>query len=90
MAASTQSSSYAVWKDFGQCRPAIVNGPPVEYGDEEEGYVLSMGRWFEGLEKTVRDELAVWPERLVGGGEKGRGGGDGTVRKRKRGVEKGD
>lgn len=62
VAYSTDTSAYAVWKKFGSGRPAVVMGPPVEYGDGEESYVEQVGKWFVGLKDDVKEDLATWPE----------------------------
>ena len=63
MAISTDTSAYAVWKDFGKEKIAVVNGPPVEWGAEEEEYMRRVGGWFEGLNEEVREDLGRWPEK---------------------------
>lgn len=63
MATSCNTSAYAVWRDHGQERPAVVVGPPVEYSDEEEDYVRGLGAWFESLDEKVKEKLSRWPEQ---------------------------
>ena len=83
MAISTDTCAYAVWRDFGKEKVAVVNGPPVEWGVEEEEYIRGIGEWFEGLDDEVREGLSRWPEKKgkgkavdsagrVEGGERGR------------------
>ncbi|KAF8442630.1 hypothetical protein BGX38DRAFT_1201619 [Terfezia claveryi] len=61
MAISTDTCAYAVWKEFGREKVAVVNGPPVEWGVEEEEYIRRIGRWFQGLDDEVRKDLERWP-----------------------------
>lgn len=59
---STDTSAYVFWRDYGREKPPIVNGPPVEWGDEEEGYAADLGGWFEGLDEAVKEDLGKWEE----------------------------
>ncbi|KAF8460672.1 hypothetical protein BDZ91DRAFT_851479 [Kalaharituber pfeilii] len=63
LAQSTNTSSYLVWKDHGRGRPGIAPGPPVEYGEEENEYAARLGRWYEELEESVKEDLLQWPEK---------------------------
>ncbi|KAF8425574.1 hypothetical protein EV426DRAFT_595689 [Tirmania nivea] len=63
VAISTDTCAYAVWKNFGKEKVAVVNGPPVEWGVEEEEYIRKIGEWFEGLDDEVREDLGRWPEK---------------------------
>lgn len=57
-----------MWKDYGKQRPAICAGPPVEYGDEEEAYVASIGKWYLNLDPKYRENMERRPkEELVAG-----------------------
>lgn len=101
MAVSTDTSAYAVWKDYGRDRDAVVVGPPVEWGGEEEGYVRGVGEWFKGLGEEVKSDLGRWEESGVrrrrraeeeGGGEgkgKDEGGGKGKGKEEGKGKGKG-
>lgn len=65
---STENSAWAVWKEHGKQRPAVCAGPPVEYGDEEETYVASIGTWYMGLDPQYRETMEHRPkEELVAG-----------------------
>ena len=61
MGASTENSAWAVWKKHGT-EPAVCAGPPVEYGDGEQGYVEAIGKWYEGLGEKVRQEMERRPK----------------------------
>ena len=68
MGVSTENSAWAVWRDRGKGRPAVCAGPPVEYGDEEEGYVEAIGKWYGGLSVKRRQDMEAKPrEELVAG-----------------------
>ena len=43
-------------------------GPPVEYGDEEEAYVASIGAWYVNLDPKTRENMERKPKgELVAG-----------------------
>ncbi|CUS10565.1 unnamed protein product [Tuber aestivum] len=57
VATSTSNSAWAVWKNLGKERAAVVSGPPVEYGPEEEKYVEGIGKWYGSLDAGTREDL---------------------------------
>jgi hypothetical protein len=57
VATSTANSAWAVWKNLGKDLVAVVSGPPVEYGPQEEKYVEAIGRWYGSLDGTTREDL---------------------------------
>ena len=82
MAVSTDTCAYAVWKDFGREKVAVVNGPPVEWGVEEEEYIRRIGGWFKGLDNEVKKDLGRWLEKK--GKEKAVDSANGVGRERRK------
>ncbi|RPB03550.1 hypothetical protein L873DRAFT_1669908 [Choiromyces venosus 120613-1] len=66
VATSTSNSAWAVWKNLGKERAAVVSGPPVEYGPEEEKYVEGIGKWYGSLDAGTREDLENDSEDEVG------------------------
>ncbi|PWW72750.1 hypothetical protein C7212DRAFT_285780 [Tuber magnatum] len=68
VATSTSNSAWAVWKNLGKERAAVVSGPPVEYGPEEEKYVEGIGRWYGSLDAGTLEDLENDSEDELGEG----------------------
>ncbi|KAI9853352.1 MAG: hypothetical protein M1824_001323 [Vezdaea acicularis] len=51
---SGSASAYCVFGDEGE----VVNGPPVEIGEEERAFVGILRRWWSSLDGDVKEKLA--------------------------------
>lgn len=64
VAFSTDTSSFVIWKCLGRKKglekSAIVPGPPVDFGKQEEEYAQTMGEWYWRLKEELREEMKSW------------------------------
>ena len=54
---STDSSAWAVFKGPGE--EAVMGGPPVEFGEEEESVAQDLRDWWEALDKRMKEKMAA-------------------------------